>query len=302
MCIDFKMQCERCEKSFKTIFKLHEHTYNRKTPCRPATHHCFVCTKGFASYQSLWNHKRRCKGKFANLSTVDSIIGEKGNLIIAEEAEQQRTIEKVVDGDNQEVIEKQNSIKSEKVKAFPASRLRKPNGMFSECKETNRCTFCATTFSNKKKLLKHLKERHDILQPYQCISCLKRFASYTTLCIHRKSYCKMTQIKVDNVNQYTLPGFLANVRTENWIPTYGDVLTCCTVDEEVQIFYAGNLVGEIPQPLRTTFADFLRFGTIHVKVAGAVINRGYGEKVPVDYMFISSKHNVHNVILELELC
>ena len=80
------MQCERCEKTFKTISKLREHTSNRQTPCRPATYHCPVCAKGFASYQSLWNHKRGCKGKSATLPITVSIIGEKRTSVITNES------------------------------------------------------------------------------------------------------------------------------------------------------------------------------------------------------------------------
>ena len=169
--------------------------------------------------------------------------------------------------------------------------------------ETNRCTFCGVCFTKKKKLLNHLKESHGVLQPYQCMSCSKRFANHSSLCQHRKSYCKKLRMGTENVNEYTLPAFLINVRTENWIPTYGDALTCCIIgDDDVQVLYAGNVVGGIPHPLRTTFSNFMTCGTIHAKVAGAVINRGFGEKVPVDYLFISNKTNVKNVISELESC
>ena len=168
----------------------------------------------------------------------------------------------------------------------------------------NRCTFCGVCFTTKKKLLNHLKESHGVLQPYQCISCSKRFANHRSLWQHHKSYCKKLRTRTENVNEYTLPAFLINVRTENWIPTYGDALTCCIIgdDDDVQVLHAGNVVGGIPHPLRTTFSNFMACGTIHAKVAGAVINRGFGEKVPVDYLFISNKTNVNNVISELESC
>ena len=54
--------CECCGKSFKFLSKLREHN-NRQTPCRPATHHCSPCGKGFSGYQSLWKHKQRCRGQ-----------------------------------------------------------------------------------------------------------------------------------------------------------------------------------------------------------------------------------------------
>ena len=36
---------------------------NHRTPCHTPTHHYDQCNKGFASYQSLWNHKKRCEPK-----------------------------------------------------------------------------------------------------------------------------------------------------------------------------------------------------------------------------------------------
>ena len=178
-----------------------------------------------------------------------------------------------------------------------------PGEMIRKQKETIRCTFCTECFANKKKLLKHLRKSHDILQLYQCISCSKRFASGSSLKRHLELYCKRIQRGEENVKEYSLPAFLVNVRTGIWIPTYGDMLTCSIVgDDNVRVSYNGNMGGDIPYPLRATFADFLIYGTIHAKVAGALINRGHGEKVPVDYLFISMKHIVNNVISELESC
>ena len=54
--------CNTCGKSFKCLSKLEEHNY-RQIPCRPASHHCSSCNKGFSSYQTLWKHKKRCRGE-----------------------------------------------------------------------------------------------------------------------------------------------------------------------------------------------------------------------------------------------
>ena len=164
----------------------------------------------------------------------------------------------------------------------------------------NRCTFCPQWFTIKKNLLIHLKEMHGILQPYQCISCSKRFSSYTSLWRHRKHYCKMIRRESEKVVEYTLPAFLVNVQMENWIPTYGEMLTCCIIDGEVAVVYDGQIVGEIPQPLTSAFGNFLQDGTIHVKIVGALIKSYYGKKLPVDYLFVSSTMIVNNLISTLE--
>ena len=53
--------CNTCGKSFKCLSKLGEHN-NRQIPCRPASHHCSSCNRGFSSYQSLWKHQKKCQG------------------------------------------------------------------------------------------------------------------------------------------------------------------------------------------------------------------------------------------------
>ena len=168
----------------------------------------------------------------------------------------------------------------------------------------NQCTFCAERFNNKHNLLKHLKKIHNILQPYQCIACDKRFSCYNCLWRHRKTYCKMISRDQDNAEEYTLPAFLVIVRLDlgsaQWIPTYGEVLQCCIVDDEIKVLNKGFLVGDIPEPLKCIFTNFLKGGTIHAKVAGAVVKNFYGEKIPVDYIFMSSKNTVNNLIAELE--
>ena len=72
------MQCSNCGKIFKTILRLRQHE-NRKTPCRPPTHHCSKCAKGFAGYHSLWQHKQRCEEKTVDQASQDlpGFIGQK---------------------------------------------------------------------------------------------------------------------------------------------------------------------------------------------------------------------------------
>jgi len=164
----------------------------------------------------------------------------------------------------------------------------------------NQCTFCPEYFTVKNNLLTHLKEMHGILQPYQCISCSKRFSSYPSLWRHRKDYCKMLRRESKKVVEYTLSAFLVNVQMENWIPTYGEMLTCCIIAGKVAVVYDGQIVGEIPQPLTSAFGNFLQDGTIHVKIAGALIQSYYGKKLPVDYLFVSRTSVVNKLISAVE--
>ena len=53
--------CNRCERNFTCKRGWRHHTNERKTVCRKPTHYCDDCNKGFASYQSVWNHKQRCE-------------------------------------------------------------------------------------------------------------------------------------------------------------------------------------------------------------------------------------------------
>ena len=46
----------------------------RLTACRPPTHHCKRCNKGFASYQTHWKHKQKCHGQSHN---VNYPVGQK---------------------------------------------------------------------------------------------------------------------------------------------------------------------------------------------------------------------------------
>ena len=55
----------------------------RRTPCRPPTHHCERCNKGFTSYQTLWKHKQMCQGQSYN---VNYPVGQKRSADIPTES------------------------------------------------------------------------------------------------------------------------------------------------------------------------------------------------------------------------
>ena len=42
---------------------------NARIPYRPPIHHCDMCNKGFANYQTLWKHKEVCRGQPATHKT-----------------------------------------------------------------------------------------------------------------------------------------------------------------------------------------------------------------------------------------
>ena len=52
--------CDKCGKCFQTLASMKRHL-NRITPCHKPTHQCNHCNAMFASYQSLWKHKKNCQ-------------------------------------------------------------------------------------------------------------------------------------------------------------------------------------------------------------------------------------------------
>ena len=52
--------CVVCRKVFSRRSNLARHINNRQTSCQPVTHHCDICDKGLSSYQTLWEHRRKC--------------------------------------------------------------------------------------------------------------------------------------------------------------------------------------------------------------------------------------------------
>ena len=147
-----------------------------------------------------------------------------------------------------------------------------------------------------------MKLEHDILQPYQCISCSKRYANYSTLKVHRRSFCRQLQNEMVNTSStYTLSSFMYDCTLENWTPIFGDMLTCCkSDDEDVTILYVGEVVGRVSRHLSAIFSKFLTSGTIHARIAGAVIDCGYGLQVPVDYIFNGEQFHLYQLIAKVE--
>ena len=62
--------CDKCRRYFGSSRDLDYHINCRKTSCKPATHHCSICSKDFASYKSLWNHKQRCQRRKTDQNTI----------------------------------------------------------------------------------------------------------------------------------------------------------------------------------------------------------------------------------------
>ena len=52
--------CVICRNVFSRMSSLTRHINNRQTSCHPPTHHCEKCNKGLSSYQTLWEHRRKC--------------------------------------------------------------------------------------------------------------------------------------------------------------------------------------------------------------------------------------------------
>ena len=67
--------CSSCRKTFDNWSKLERHA-NARTPCRPPTHHCDRCNRGFARYQTLWKHKEVCPRQPAT-HKINYPIGQK---------------------------------------------------------------------------------------------------------------------------------------------------------------------------------------------------------------------------------
>ena len=161
------------------------------------------------------------------------------------------------------------------------------------------CVFCISPFQRKGTLLTHMREAHGILQPYQCIACLKRYATYKTLWKHRRSFCRRS-IDKKETGTYTHSSFIGGCNLKNWTPIFGDMLPCvCIENDDVAVFNAGEIVGYVPQRLSNLFTELLYSGTINVRIAGAVIDRGYGLEMPVDYMFHGDKHRLYKIIERL---
>ena len=161
------------------------------------------------------------------------------------------------------------------------------------------CVFCITSFTRKDSLLRHMREIHGILQPYQCIACSKRFANNQTLGRHRRSVCRRNR-QTKETGTYTHSAFIVGCQIKNWTPVFGNMLPCvCIENDDVAVFNAGEIAGYVPRRLSNIFTKFLHSGTINARIAGAVIDRGYGLEIPVDYIFHGDKQCLHKIIERL---
>ena len=135
-----------------------------------------------------------------------------------------------------------------------------------------RCVLCMISFKRKSLLLNHIKAIHGILQPYQCIACLKRYSSYKTLSNHRRSVCKGEESNTET-GTYTLASC---IREYHPTPILGDRFVCLRQDDAVVVTHAETMVGHVPRNLSSIFSEFLDNGMITARLAGVEIDCGYG--------------------------
>ena len=166
------------------------------------------------------------------------------------------------------------------------------------------CTLCAVLCPSKPVLLEHMKQEHGILQPYQCFACLKRYASGGSLYRHRRKYCKRKHCsqQVNTTTTYTLPSYIYDCHLDNWSPIYGEMLSCIQMDGKdfVAVMFISQVVGRVPQSLTHAFLQFLENGSIHVRIAGTVIDCGYGLQIPADYIFEGDNLHLSKLVEEVE--
>ena len=81
--------CGTCERHFRRKAELDRHT-KRQNPCKPPAYTCECCGKGFASYQTVWRHKKtihQCrKQQTAGEAQDADTTGETQNMAILREA------------------------------------------------------------------------------------------------------------------------------------------------------------------------------------------------------------------------
>ena len=96
-------------------------------------------------------------------------------------------------------------------------------------------------------------------------------------------WCRNGQRK--ETGAYTHPAFIGECQLKSWTPIFGNKLQCvCMENDDEAVFNAGEIVGYVSQRLSNIFTKFLHSGTINARITGAIIDRGYGLEVPVDYM------------------
>ena len=99
----------------------------------------------------------------------------------------------------------------------------------------------------------------------------------------------------NEIVQFTLSSFIRgyHIYQSFWTPMLGDTVICVAEPNNkydktaVATLINNRICGHVPAGLSTIFARFLNSqGSIHAKVVGNVIDRGYGLEVPVEYIFI----------------
>ena len=115
------------------------------------------------------------------------------------------------------------------------------------------------------------------------------------------SFCRRRRsIHTKETGTYTHSAFIVGCKLKNWTPIFGDMFPCvCIENDDAAVFNAGELVVYVPQRLSNIFTKFLHSGTINVRIAGAVIDRGYGLEIPVNYIFHGDKHHLYKIIESL---
>ena len=166
----------------------------------------------------------------------------------------------------------------------------------------NTCVVCDTTFHRKNLLMKHMRIEHGILQPYQCFACLKRYACLSSLCNHRRLYCKGAHLyNPVETEIYTISSFIHTCEDGIWEPVSESLLKCLLVENGfVGVVYNEQIVGYVPEKFVNVFKNFLQHGEIYVRCAGAIVHAEFGYLIPVDYIFHGSSENLHRLASELQ--
>lgn len=162
------------------------------------------------------------------------------------------------------------------------------------------CVFCSKPFFRKSALLKHIKELHKVIQPYQCVSCLKRYASCNTLWTHRNSFCRK-QGSIKGTDSYTHPSFITNCCFRKCELALDDVLSCKIInDNKIAMMKTEVLVGYVTSYLFECFSRFLKTGRIFGRISGAESFINGTLQVPVDYIFYGDKDSLYDLMVNMK--